>query len=458
MLHGVPRTMQIGGYTFPTRDDYLSHYTVGGHVDELNEETIAAIQRDWHRRGQNGCVFAMHAARKLTARQWRYEVHSSSKDIEHLRGSIHASVNDPHNEIMSLVFPSIECRADVSELVQVAFAVGFFQAENLTPGSGLVGLRYRIREAESWVVGFAPLETLPPTRRAPFAELAIRTKPKRRPVHPDLNNEASQAHLADVDLDFDPAVVTRLISKSKTRTIRILGGESARIRARGAKAKVTYDLSAQVSSEDIAEGSRTMQESEKRVGLAIEVARQLKLATDERYMRSRVVDRTVVVKVDNPDFSPNPDALIDIKTKLIDDKALLSVKYGSWHGDTVRQEYEVNFCRDDLASVLSILKLFGHSKFVVLTTTRTIWMADSVVITLDEYNQIGKALFEVELKDPELGEETAIDQVFASLDLIPMDSAQTIAFIGSLNSAKEIQVDLDQCGPVELARELLVRH
>lgn len=243
MLHGVPRTLKVDSYTFPTRDDYLACCTVGGQVDELDEDTIVAIQRDWHRRGQNGCVFAMHAASKLTARQWRYSIHASVEDVQLIRRSIRAALGDPYNEILSLVFPNIECRADVGELVRVALAAGFFQAGELTAGSGLVGLRYRIYDVESWVVGFAPLATLPLTRRAPFAELAIRTKPKVRPIHPDLNNEMSQAHLADVELGFDAAVVESLISKSKTRTAKILGGEAARCKTHGAKAKVTYDLS-----------------------------------------------------------------------------------------------------------------------------------------------------------------------------------------------------------------------
>lgn len=201
-----------------------------------------------------------------------------------------------------------------------------------------------------------------------------------------------------------------------------------------------------------------MQEVEKRAGMTIEAARLLKLATDERYTLMKVVDRTVVVKVDNEDFSPNPGARIDIKTKLIDDQTLLSVKCGSWHGDTARQEYEVNFCRDDLGNVLAMLKIFGYSKFIILATTRTIWTAKSVIITLDEYHRIGKALLEVELEDAGIGDEDAIDQVFASLGLEPMDSARTIAFISSLNSAKEIQVDLDKCETADLIRELLTGH
>lgn len=59
----TPRTATVGGYTFPTRYDYLARCGRRA-VDELDADTIIAIQRDWHMRGQNGCFFAMHTARK----------------------------------------------------------------------------------------------------------------------------------------------------------------------------------------------------------------------------------------------------------------------------------------------------------------------------------------------------------------------------------------------------------
>jgi hypothetical protein len=48
-----------------------------------------------------------------------------------------------------------------------------------------------------------------------------------------------------------------------------------------------------------------------------------------------------------------------------------------------------------------------------------------VVITLDEYPKLDQALFEVELADA-AASEALIDEVFADLDLRPMDSEQTI--------------------------------
>ncbi len=201
-----------------------------------------------------------------------------------------------------------------------------------------------------------------------------------------------------------------------------------------------------------------MQEIEKRAGLTLEAASRLKPTIDDRYSRKSVVNRTVVVKVDNDDFSPNPDALIDIKTKLIGDQTLLSVKHGSWHGDTARQEHEVRFHREDLGDLFAILELFGHTRFIVLATVRTTWISSGVVITLDEYSKIGQALFEVELEDSSTTDEGLINDVFASLGVLPMNSEQTVKFVSGLNRAKEIQVDLDAIRADELAQEIMAEH
>jgi adenylate cyclase class IV len=201
-----------------------------------------------------------------------------------------------------------------------------------------------------------------------------------------------------------------------------------------------------------------MMETEKRTGLTLDRATTLKVNLDSKYTRKSVVNRTVSVKVDNDDFSPNPDALVDIKTKLIGESTLLSVKYGSWHSDTAREEYEVDFRREDLGAMFAVLKLLGYSKFITLTTVRTTWIAAGVVITLDEYHQIGQALFEVELEAADSVDEHLIDDVFVAVGLVPMNSEQTVEFIASLNTAKEIQVSFDDVEPDNFARELIEGH
>lgn len=184
----------------------------------------------------------------------------------------------------------------------------------------------------------------------------------------------------------------------------------------------------------------------------------MRATLDKQYTRKSVINRTVTVKVENDDYSPNPDALLDIKTKLIGDQTLLSVKSGSWHSDAARQEYEINFRREDLADLFAILQLLGYRKFITLSTIRTTWTTSGVIVTLDEYHQIGKALFEVELEDESSSDATRIDEIFFSLGVQPMDSAQTVNFISGLNRTKEIQVDLDRSSPSGLAQSILAAH
>jgi adenylate cyclase class IV len=220
-------------------------------------------------------------------------------------------------------------------------------------------------------------------------------------------------------------------------------------------AKVTYDLSS--TSLITPESEEVMRETEMRLGLPLEQGQQLKLTLDAAYTRKSVVSRVVIVKVDNNDFTPNPAAMIDIKTKLIGDQTLLSVKYGSWHGDVAREEYEINFRREDLPDLLAVLGMFGYTKFIILATIRTTWLGTGVVITLDEYPKLGQVLFEVELADA-TASETLIEDVFADLGLAPMNSEQTISFIRGLNECREIQVDLASSQPAEIAGHILAEH
>jgi hypothetical protein len=242
MLHDVTRSLQVGGYSFPNRQDYLARDDRGPSAGQLDAATIVAIQRDWHMRGQNGCVFAMHAARMLGPRQWRHAVYAGELDVETIRRDLADAVEDPANQILSLLFPAATTVASIDALVAAACQIGCYDVTGADDGPGVIQLRYRLGSAESWIVGFAPLDSLPATRRAPFAELAIRTKVKSAVGHPELNGDVTQAHVADVDLSFDKDVMTRLISKTKARTVTILGGQAARSAMVGARAKVTYGL------------------------------------------------------------------------------------------------------------------------------------------------------------------------------------------------------------------------
>jgi hypothetical protein len=117
--------------------------------------------------GKTAVSLPMHAAWKLNAQQWHYEVCPPDPEAQAIRRIIKSAIYDPDNQILSLIFPAVECHADLRQLIDIARSVGCYQAGEINEYSGLVSLHYPVGSAEAWIVGFAPLATLPPTRQAP---------------------------------------------------------------------------------------------------------------------------------------------------------------------------------------------------------------------------------------------------------------------------------------------------
>lgn len=246
MIHGVPRNIEIEGMPFPGRDDYLGHFDVPVPADGeslvIEPQLVADIQRDWHSRGQNGCVFAMHAARNFSPAQWSASVHDELPESGDMRALIEGAVEDPDNQLHSFLLPNVTTTDRVYGLVDRAIEAGCTVRAEDKDAISITRLRWLLGDVESWVIGFAPTEDVPATRRSPFTELVFRTKTKTKVIHPSLNNDPTQAHVADLDLGFETKTVGQLIEKSADRTARLLGGVVARSEAHGAKAKTTYGI------------------------------------------------------------------------------------------------------------------------------------------------------------------------------------------------------------------------
>lgn len=199
-----------------------------------------------------------------------------------------------------------------------------------------------------------------------------------------------------------------------------------------------------------------MKEIEKRLGLDQSNSNIIKEKINHRLTPVDSVARTVLVKVEGENFKPDLNVQIDLKVKLIGTESLLSIKHGSWHSDTQREEYDINFKRADLANVIGGISVFGYDKFVLLSTLRTTWRDERLMYTLDEYRNIGQSLFEIEAE--ENASEAHVDDAFARLGIEPMDSEDTIAFISSINQHKNAQVDLSKTTPTILANQMLEMH
>lgn len=199
-----------------------------------------------------------------------------------------------------------------------------------------------------------------------------------------------------------------------------------------------------------------MKEIEKRLGLDKPSADRLVSELDGQLPRSSSVARTVLVNVNGEGFTPNPAASTDTKIKLIGADSVLSIKRGSWHGDAEREEYDINFRREDLANVIGGVAALGSNNFILLSTLRTTWRIDGLMHTMDEYRNVSKALFEIEASG--VYGENQVDQAFADLGIEPMDSTSTINFINAINQDPATQVDLSRTTPQEVAQRMLEVH
>jgi hypothetical protein len=199
-----------------------------------------------------------------------------------------------------------------------------------------------------------------------------------------------------------------------------------------------------------------MNEIEKRSGLTGPKSDAIKEKISQHYSTSEVIRRTILVAIQGDSFTTDPNTLLDLKVKLMDDKTLFAAKYGSWHGGTSRQEYEINFDRHDLADIIGFLSILNHRKFVLLSTQRTVWRPDDLMITLDEYRGLDHSLLEIEAVGHE--DEQKIDEAFAMLGVMPMTSQETIKFVNQLNHAPGVQIDLATTSPEAIARKMVQLH
>jgi hypothetical protein len=198
-----------------------------------------------------------------------------------------------------------------------------------------------------------------------------------------------------------------------------------------------------------------MKEIEKRLGLGAAEAMTLKEKIASTLPLVERVPRTILIKT-GEGFVPDPDSLVDIKVKLIGDQSILSVKHGSWHGDAERREYETRFQRSDLPQLLGSLSILPLHNFILLSSLRSVWQSNDCMLTLDEYTNTDKALFEAEALGT--GGEASVDQVFSDFGIAPMDSPATITFIEGVNQSRDVQINFHERSPEEVAALMLRSH
>lgn len=228
-------TVAYGTRSFPSVAQYRRA------VAELEEtarwdrpRVLAAAQRDWHIRGQNGCVFARLAALAAGGLRWDYVVADFVPGVS-TTAAVGEMVRDHAAadgvEVLSLLVPGLTTADEVVRFVrELAESSAFWlERDDVIDELVVAHLRYPVPAApddvQAWVMGFGPFDWMPGTRRSPYFELVIRVREKNPWLFHRLNQDRGVAHLADVPLNMPQHHWEHRWQSTRRRTRMILQKE-----------------------------------------------------------------------------------------------------------------------------------------------------------------------------------------------------------------------------------------
>jgi hypothetical protein len=231
----LPGIEQYGLRRFPTASAYQTcaeeMKTAFGRA--ASGEIAVAAQRDWHVRGQNGCMFARLAAKDALRVGWRHLPlpDHSARTIGLAAKDIESAISDADAQIVSVLFPDVRSADEAIAAVRALVAHGGFtlEVDATVDQHHHFHVRYPVVRADApvvaWVMAFGPFPFMPNTRRAPFFELAVRVKEKPDWLFHRLNPDRAIAHLADVPLEMSDKHWEHRWASTLRRTRMILGSE-----------------------------------------------------------------------------------------------------------------------------------------------------------------------------------------------------------------------------------------
>lgn len=274
-FRGIRRSLVIEtsgkAWTFPTRQDYINHLISQGHLGCENElinqrlDLVMAIHHHWHHLGQTGCRFAQLLRKNPEETGWQIEVIPGSDEkaispeaLDHAKQTVELAIQDVNSEMISLIFPGVTSPNSLISLINSLNTLsGWIVVASEEPietdlRGPLINIAIRVvlnnDSVLSWILGFGPFEFLAATRRSPFTELAIRTKPKiSKPTFAELNPDLLAAHLADIPVTVSSNVFHHLWSSTKHTKRNILGLANDTT----AKAKVTFTIPANLWQDQV---------------------------------------------------------------------------------------------------------------------------------------------------------------------------------------------------------------
>jgi hypothetical protein len=251
--------------TFPSFDDLAAwavQYGLAQSVADVRT-TERSLWGDllfrWYTQGQVACVFAQVLARDPAAAGWYSAVMEGAWTADHVTGAVDAAAKE-QAEALQLLFPGNATVEEALALIRTLAGHSRWKCgenawlEGEAGDSVQVGLRWisPAGDYESWVLGIAPFEPMPFTRRmvgAPFIALVLRpTKPMAARANvPTGITGLPASHLAHMDdgLGKDQALRDKWMNGT-SKAKRALVSPDPMSRAR---AKVTFAFPAWARTE-----------------------------------------------------------------------------------------------------------------------------------------------------------------------------------------------------------------
>ena len=240
---------------FSSFDDFLNLAVQEGKVKDLADllenrpDLLGAILFDWYSQGQVACVFAQRLARVADRSKWQSLTIKGEVDPDELEAFLKDAAN--RFEALQLVFPGLATAHQAVDLIKTLCQHPSWSCHEIDwmpdeRGRSLqVGLRWHAEGSDyhSWVLGIAPFEPMPFTRRfeaAPFIALVFRPSPPSSFADTPREKNLNASHLAHMDDGLGADVDKRERTTNATRRGKtLLLGPDLRSTAR---AKVTFAL------------------------------------------------------------------------------------------------------------------------------------------------------------------------------------------------------------------------
>lgn len=179
---------------YPTKDDLLAPLiaagTIAGEQDmlELDPTLTEGIFRQWAVSGTTACLYANMLSGPANDGLWAGATLAAETNQERFDGWLQSAMQRiATKDIGLLTFPYVETEQGLAKLLgQLARSPDWWWEDRARPRDRVVplGLRWALPDGVhvSWVLGFAPFDWLPYTRRAPYTALVLRAKPDANTV------------------------------------------------------------------------------------------------------------------------------------------------------------------------------------------------------------------------------------------------------------------------------------